>query len=382
MNKLLDLCNDVIICIMTYIYSMNIGTYIQPDIEFLNKIELTYTKPTYKNYRHVTLIRLQKNMVNLSVVCKYFNNMVMRYGLKVLCFPRHINPDIVTKYGCTHLIARYDRKLRDEHLNQYKNLVYLNLHFSYRITDSSVSKLNNRKYLYLYRNKNVTKKCVNNSKNMVQLNLNSCDDRYNHISLCNLINLTHLYMRYDTTLTDGRLNQFSQLRVVVLTRNNKITDNGIADLDKLTHLYMANNTLITNEGIKNKTKLICLDLSHNPNITDDGLENLVNMMCLYLNRIGFYYFRNNGTPKKITNRAIKKMTKLVKFKHYNNTEITDSGIEHLLNLEQLVLNQNNKITNVGLKYLTKLTHLTLGNHSPVSQIGINHLTNLFECNIR
>ena len=131
--------------------------------------------------------------------------------------------------------------------------------------------------------------------------------------------------------------------------------------------------------------MICLDVSCNPNITDDGLENLVNMECLYLNWIRLRmlnagkYIR--GHPKKITNRAIENMIKLVKFKHYYNTEITDNGIGHLRNLEQLVLGENNIVTNTGLKYLTKLTHLRLGRHSPTSPVGITHLNNLIECNI-
>ena len=196
-----DLPVNLIIAIMKYMYPLHIDTYI--------KFNLTLK---YNNYKK--LYKQRQTIMNLSVVCKYFYNIVNNYGLKVLYFNGNVNISIINKYTSICLIAPNDRTLTDDKIKLLTNLTHIDLSDNENITDEGIKHLTNLIYLYLVCNTNITDEGIKP-----------------------LINLTYLYLFWNENITDVGIKPLINLTSLRLEMNEKITYEGIKHLTKLKKCY-------------------------------------------------------------------------------------------------------------------------------------------------
>ena len=136
---------ELIIQIMSYMYPLDVGEYIKPDIEYLND---------YGNHNKIK--KQCMDIINLSAVCKYFNNMVRENGMKVIYFDKNVKIDIINKYKSKYIIAPNDEQLNDNQLKLLINLTYLELNINENITDDGIKPLTNLTHLRLNWNGNIT----------------------------------------------------------------------------------------------------------------------------------------------------------------------------------------------------------------------------------
>ena len=118
--------------IMSYMYPLDVDGLIKPDIEYFNY---------YKN--HKIIEKQCMDILNLSTVCKYFNNIVKENGMKVIYFKGDIKIEIIKKYKSEYVIAPKDCKLNNNDMEHLTNLSYLDLIYNKNITDAGIKILNN-----------------------------------------------------------------------------------------------------------------------------------------------------------------------------------------------------------------------------------------------
>ena len=234
---------EMIIQIMSYMYPLHLGRYIQPDIEYLND------NSNYKKIKEQCL-----DIINLSFVCRYFYNIIRENGMKILYFDKNIEICVINRYKSKYLIALNDLELNDNQLKTLTNLIYLNLWESEDITDTGINPLTNLIYLNLWENQNIT-----------------------DYGIKSLINLTYLHLWKNENVTDEGIKSLINLTHLKLNFNKNITDDGIKSLTKLTYLYIYYDNNITDDGIKPLINLIELFLHSNRNISNNGIKPLINL---------------------------------------------------------------------------------------------------------
>ena len=183
-----DLCEDIIVIIFEYLNITNI-----------NKQIYDITKND--------IINLKKKKINLKLVNKYWKSIIENYFTYKIYFPINVDINIVMKYNCRQIIAKYDTKLNDSDLKYISNLTYLDLYWNTNIKDKGLEYLPNLTYLYLQHNTNITDK-----------------------GLEYLPNLTYLKLWKNTNITDKGLEYLPNLTSLQLYRNTNITDKGLEHL--------------------------------------------------------------------------------------------------------------------------------------------------------
>ena len=177
--KMNDLPVELIIQIMSYMYPCYV----------FDKLA-SHGSP--HSLLHNNKIRKQcMDIINLSTVCKYFNNIVRENGMKVIYFDKNIKIDIINKYKSKYLIAPSDEKLNDSQLKSLTNLTYLHLYWNEYITDGGIKPLTNLTHLVLWQNENITDGGIKPLTNLTYLNLDS-NGNITDFGIKPLTNLTHL----------------------------------------------------------------------------------------------------------------------------------------------------------------------------------------------
>ena len=202
---------EIILQILSYIYLID-WCNIKPNIHLLNKFDWNCNNLKYEN----KLLKKQLNdIINISKTCKYFNNIITNYGLKVLYCDSNIDIKIVQKYKCIYIIAPTDELLKDDQLRPLTNLTYIRLDRNKNITDKGLEPLTNLTYLYLRDNIKITDK-----------------------GLEPLTNLTYLHLYMNRNITDKGLEPLTNLTYLNLYMNRNITDKGLEPLTKLEKCYV------------------------------------------------------------------------------------------------------------------------------------------------
>ena len=135
--------------------------------QLLNNIEYIPEKNKYEN---ILLKKQLKDIINISYICKYFNNIIKKYCFKVLYIQKKINVSIIKKYKSKYLIMPNDNKLNDNQLKSLTNITYINLYINKNITDKGLEPLTNLTSLYLDRNKNITDSATRSRSHPVSTN--------------------------------------------------------------------------------------------------------------------------------------------------------------------------------------------------------------------
>ena len=115
---------EIIVKIIEFMVHLDIDGYAKVDIEFLDFSE----EETEYNWDMFQILQENcRNVVNLSLVNHYFNNIICENALKVF-FSKTKNVikymEAIKKYKPSYIIAPYDTSLEDEHLKILNDLSY------------------------------------------------------------------------------------------------------------------------------------------------------------------------------------------------------------------------------------------------------------------
>ncbi len=419
---------EMIIQIMSYMYPLYIHKYIEPDIEYLNDC-----------YNHDDIKKQCLDIIKLSSVCKYFNNIVRECGMKVIYFTGNINIKAINRYKSRYLIAPYDAQLNDNQLKLLTDLIYLDNVCNRKITDKGIKPLINLIFLKLGWCANITNKGIKPLINLTELNL------YNNMNVTRdgLKPLTKL-KKYDIDFENTWVRRLGSalLTEVSIEIGGKTvqthcicqkcyepfcydeTDSWLGNIfggiktrkgnmklcsecDKYEYNY---ENIGYNSLIGDISQLVCDKYENNNainNVTDDAscfvpqiYNNPINKLIKPIISITFSSIEDkNITDKEIipltnitylhlcfnenvTNKGIQPLTNMNSLILYRNENVTDMGIELLTNMTVLVLGCSRNITNKGIRLLTNLTHLYLWDGNNITDKGIRQLTNLIELYIR
>ena len=185
--KLLDIPLEMIMEILSNVYPIDYCG-IKLNMKLLNKNEYNVGR-----YENTLLEKSLKNIIKISYVCKCLNNIISRYGLKVLYFKNKVNMKVVRKHKSKYLIAPNNKKLSNNVLKLLTNLTHIYLPHCKKMTDEGIKLLTN---------------------------------------------ITFLSLIYNDLITDEGIKPLTNLTYLNLNRNKKITDEGIKPLTKLDICYV------------------------------------------------------------------------------------------------------------------------------------------------
>ena len=188
-----NLPTEIILQIMSYMYQLDVGNYIKLDIKYICYYIYVENKHICHYINHNIIREQCIDIINLSIVCKYFNNIVRENGMKVIYFDINVKIDIINKYKSKYIIAPNDKQLNDNQLKSLTNLTYIYLKKNKNITDDGINPLTNLTHLTLHCNENITDEGIKP-----------------------LTNLTHLKLNFNKNITDEGIKPLTNLTYLIL----------------------------------------------------------------------------------------------------------------------------------------------------------------------
>jgi hypothetical protein len=201
-------------------------------------------------------------------VCKYFDNVLQYYGIKLLYFPKNINVNTILKYKSTYIIAPNDIKFNDNDLSKLTNVKCLWLKSNNNLSYDTVSQFTTLEHLHLYNFKNheFLKKeeqycghtlhmdnnpaitCLKNDMFKDLPNINRATLQYVNISFQSQNMLLHSNVYYHTTVKYKSKNT-PIIKILYDLKNNHKNKVNVMETEDV-GLYMINDDQITKSNSK------------------------------------------------------------------------------------------------------------------------------------
>ena len=261
-------------------------------------------------------------------------------------------------------LTMYATYLTNEQLNNFKNLVYLNISSrAEKISSLDLSRLTELEFFYLGNAWNI--KHINLKNNIKLINLQLIDNYIEDIDLTSNVNLFSLDFR-ETKISTLDLSKNIALRTLHLSTSNKLEKLNISNthinnikldkINKLKELYAENCKYLNTIDLTSNTYLSVIKLGNNK-ITELDLSNNTKLTNLSIN------------DNELSNIDLTNNTLLVTLNVANN-KLTTLDLSKNIVLENLNISNNN-IANLSLNKNVSLSTLIAENNK-LSSIDLSN----------
>ncbi len=382
------LSEELLIEIITFLISVNIGRYAVPDLTFLKKHRTSMAE----NYRAV---------VRFARTNKYIHNVISNHGLKVIYFHNQFKKDslprihylhkkfqlqtehgvpklseeevtvrAIRKYQPTHIISDSDTKITDTVLQRVADIpiVCLYTRDNMNITVDGLSTMQSLRYLYTY-SARLTDAGYAGLTELRHLELYNNGGYVGDWGLIGLENLEKLVIQNADHVSDISLQRLVNLRYVKLHNCPRVTDIGVVALKNVEYISISGNRQLTDDAFVELHHLRFLRVDDNNNLTDTCLIDLPQLEIVSMNR-----------NTKITDKGIQNERYLQYMCFVNNTNFTDDCVCNLSQLRTLILPKDTKLTGGAFKKLDMLEYLELPLNMNIKLGSIAHIHTLKHVN--
>lgn len=180
---------------------------------------------------------------------------------------KHYNKDLIEE------LDFYDNRINhiSSHLNEFKDLVNLDLSFNKIKNIKNIDQLTKVENLYFIQNKISEIKNIKTLKSLKNLELGGNKIDVISDELLHLDKIEKLWLGKNRILQIENLTNLTNLKVLSIQSNRISKILGLETLVNLEELYISHNKLTEIEGLENNTKLTVLD------ITGNKIEKLANL---------------------------------------------------------------------------------------------------------